>query len=106
MSGNVPYGTPYGSGIAPAVSSHFAVMRWNENSAEQLKRELLKAIVEDPEIDDSTNIGLDITHEKDKVSEIAIVGAVSSERDRQRAQRIVEVNTHDEVAIRNELKVP
>jgi hypothetical protein len=98
-SPNSPYGQP------PTINAHFALLRWNQNSLEQLKTELLKAITEDPQISDPSNIGLDIEADGNTVTHITVVGTVKSELDRQRAQQIVEVNTQDEVSVKNELSV-
>ncbi|MFW5684808.1 MAG: hypothetical protein ACOCVK_02645 [bacterium] len=89
----------------PRVGAFFKINRWNQNSIEQLKTELLSAIQEDPEIKDASNIGLEMETDIRKVDRIKLVGSVGSESERQRARRIVEVNTHDEVEVENELGV-
>lgn len=89
----------------PTVGAFFKVRRWNENSLEQLKTELLKAIEEDPQIDDASAVGLELETGGNKVGAIRIVGTVSSDDERTRAGRIVGVNTHDEVEVKNELAV-
>ena len=89
----------------PQVGAFFKINRWNTNSLEQLKTELLEAIAEDPRIGDATNIGMEFDTPASKVERIRLVGRVESEAERQRARRIVEVNTHDEVVVENELAV-
>ncbi|MFW6312635.1 MAG: hypothetical protein ACOC2N_01975 [Spirochaetota bacterium] len=93
-------------GNDPRVGAFFKINRWNQNSLEQLKTELLKAISEDPEIRDATNVGLELeTHGQPQVQLIRLIGSVGSEAERQRAARIVAVNTIDEVTVENDLKI-
>lgn len=89
----------------PQIGAFFKINRWNTNSIEQLRTELLKAMAEDPQITDATNIGLELETATNKVERIELVGSVKSEPERQRAARIVEVNTHEEVVVENELAV-
>jgi hypothetical protein len=89
----------------PQMGAFFKVNQWNKNSVEQLKTELLKAIAEDPEISNASNIGLDLEAGIAKVERVRLVGSVGSEAERQRARRIVEVNTREELEVENELAV-
>ena len=93
-------------GSDPRVGAFFKINRWNENSLEQLKTELLKAIAQDPQVGDASNVGLELeTHGSNSVRFIRLIGSVASEPDRARAARIVQVNTADEVDVANELEV-
>ncbi|MFP4114139.1 MAG: hypothetical protein ACOC2Y_04930 [Spirochaetota bacterium] len=89
----------------PQIGPFFKVRRWNENSVEQLKTELLKAIAQDPEIGDASNMGLEIGTAGNEVKSIRLIGAADSGDDRDRAARIVAVNTADEVEVKNDLVV-
>jgi len=93
-------------GNDPRVGAFFKINRWNQNSIEQLKTELLKAIAEDPEIRDASNVGLELeTRGGNQVQLIRLIGSVGSEAGRQRAARIVAVNTIDEVTVENDLTI-
>ncbi len=93
-------------GNDPRVGAFFKINRWNQNSLEQLKTELLKAISEDPEIRDASNVGLELeTYGKSQVQLIRLIGSVDNEAERQRAARIVAVNTIDEVTVENDLTI-
>ena len=87
----------------PQVGAHFKVNRWNENSLEQLKTELLKEIARDEHIDDASGVDLELETEGTEVTRITLVGSVGSPVEAARAARIVETNTHDEVTVVNEL---
>ena len=87
----------------PRVGAFFKINRWNRNSAEQLKTELLKALTDDPEIRDASKIGLEVETSGSEVTGMRLSGTVSSEHERQRARRVIEVNTHDEVEVKNDL---
>lgn len=87
----------------PQVGAHFKVNRWNENSLEQLKTELLKEISRDDYIADASEVDLDIETTGNEVSRIRLTGTVGTVVEAARAARIVEANTHDEVQVDNEL---
>jgi hypothetical protein len=89
----------------PQIGAWFKVNRWNENSLEQLKTELDKAVADDPHITDATKVELRLESAGNKVDRIRLVGTASSREEAERAVRIVETNTHDEVAVENELAV-
>ena len=89
----------------PQVGAFFKISRWNENSIEQLKTELLKALAQDPYISDASRIGLEVQTAGNEVRGMRVIGTVPTEDERTRAARIIEVNTHDEVAVKNELAV-
>ena len=89
----------------PQIGAFFKIHRWNENSIEQLKTELLKALSQDPEITDASNVGMEIESVGNEVRTIRLIGSVGSDDERTRASRLVEVNTHDEVDVKNELVV-
>lgn len=87
----------------PQVGAHFKVNRWNENSLEQLKTELLEEIARDEYIDDASGIDLELVTDGTEVTRIRLTGTAGSVVEAARAARIVETNTHDEVEVLNEL---
>jgi len=87
----------------PVVSPYFVVRPWNLANEAELRDELQKAIVEDPEIQSKADISVDTVTNGAKVSEIHLIGAVASEKEKERAKEIVTVNTRNEVKIVNEL---
>jgi hypothetical protein len=87
----------------PQVGAHFKVNRWNENSLEQLKTELLKEISRDEHIADASGIDLELATEGNEVTRIRLTGTVGTVVEAARAARIVEANTHDEVEVQNDL---
>lgn len=89
----------------PQIGAFFKIHRWNENSLEQLRTELLSALSHDPDIGDDAEIDLHTEGSGNVVTTVRLTGAVASERERQRAAKVVLVNTHNEVAVENELAV-
>ena len=89
----------------PQMEPHFKVNRWNENTIEQIKTELIKAISGDPQISDPSGIGLEVHTTEKGVDRIRLVGSAKDDGERQRAARVVVVNTRDEVVVQNELTV-
>lgn len=87
----------------PQVGAHFKVNRWNENSLEQLKTELMKEISQDEDIADASEVDLELATEGNEVTRIRLTGTVGTVVEAARAARIVETNTHDEVEVENEL---
>lgn len=89
----------------PQIGAFFKVHRWNENSLEQLRTGLLNAIRDDPDIGEDARISLEPEREGNVVTTVRLTGTVRHESERQRAARIVTVNTHNEVAVENDLTV-
>lgn len=73
---------------------------------EKLREKLLEAIKQDPGIDDVTNISITVDAKgllKNK--KIELFGKVESEKDKTRAQEIVELNVEQGTTIENNLKI-
>lgn len=89
----------------PQMEPYFKINRWNQNSVEQIKTELIKAICGDSGISDASSIDLEIHTSGTEIDYIRIVGSVQDVTELQRAARIVAVNTRDEVVVQNDLTV-
>lgn len=73
---------------------------------DEIEGKLMDAVIEDPELEDTTNISVDIEEKgafKDHL--VHIIGKVKNNEDRDRVQEIVEKNTRKEMKISNELVV-
>jgi hypothetical protein len=89
----------------PLLSPYFVGRRWDLANQAELRRELEKAITEDPEIDSKTTISVVPEEKGSKITAIHLNGTVGSDREKERAQQIVSVNTREEVEVVNELVV-
>jgi hypothetical protein len=78
---------------------------WDLADRKELREELQKAIIDDPEVENKADISVYLETEGTKVSEIHIIGSVGSEKEKQRVAEIVSVNTRNEVEVINELLV-
>ena len=75
-------------------------------SLDEIEKKLMDAIIEDPELDNTTNISVNIEEKgafKDHL--VHIIGKVKTKDDRDRVEEIVEKNTREEMKISNELVV-
>ncbi len=73
---------------------------------EELEKNLMQALIDDPEIGDSTNITVNFDpFANSKKGKIELLGKVESELDKNRAEEIAKVNTKDEVEVLNNLNV-
>jgi hypothetical protein len=70
----------------------------------ELRKELQSALNEDPLITDSTNISVDIQRDGKK-PHLPLIGKVQDQKEKQRAEEILTVNTRDNATISNDLKV-
>jgi hypothetical protein len=75
-------------------------------SLDEIEQKLMDAVIEDPELEDTTNISIDI-EDKGAFKEhlVHIIGKVKTKDDKDRVQEIVEKNTRKELKISNELAV-
>lgn len=87
----------------PPVAPYFAANAWNVTDTKDLRKELQKAIVQDPEIQHKADVSVDVRTDRAKVTEIHLIGSAGSDREKERAEQVVAVNTRDEVKIVNEL---
>lgn len=96
-------GSPIG---ANSVRSFLAFKKLDlkKVDAEELQKELQSALDEDPLITDASNISVNINREDNK-PHLTLIGKVSDEREKLRAQEILEENTKDNATISNELLV-
>lgn len=99
------HGTDMGGVGQPELFGFFALNQWNTAKPDELKRELMNAIAQDPEVTDVTNIGVEPVLEGGKVASIRLNGKTGSRKDAERAAQIVHVNTKDEVDVINEIVV-
>ena len=75
-------------------------------SLDEIEEKLMDAIIEDPELKDTSNISVNIEDKgafKDHL--VHIIGKVKTTDDSDRVQEIVEKNTRKEMKISNELVV-
>mgnify|MGYP006298369897 CR=1 FL=1 len=89
----------------PPISPYFLAHAWHLADHKELREELQKAIFDDPEIESKGNISVNLETEGSKITEIHLLGSVGSDREKQRAEEIMSVNTKNEVKIVNELAV-
>src|SRR6056297_715037 len=93
--------------ISPVIMTEFfKKTKIKDLSLDEMAHNLQEAIIEDPELSDSTNIS--VTGEKESGSKeavIRLIGKVTSNSDRARAQEIIEKNTSNELKVANDLAV-
>ncbi len=88
------------------ITEFFKNTRIKDLSLDNISNNLQEAIIEDPEITDTTNISVKAkTDSSSKGPVIHLIGKVSSEADKARAQEIIEKNTRNEMKVTNELVV-
>jgi len=90
------------------MTEFFKKAKIKDLSLDEISNNLQEAIIEDPELSDTTNISVKAEDEDEgetKESVIHLIGKVKNEKDKARAQEIVEKNTGREMEISNELKV-
>jgi len=71
---------------------------------DEISNNLQEAIIEDPELADTTNIAVKAkTESGSQEAVIHLIGKAASEADRARAQEIIEKNTSNSIKVANEL---
>ncbi|MFW5711634.1 MAG: hypothetical protein ACOCXF_02360 [bacterium] len=93
--------------VTPVIMTEFFKNTPIKNlSLDDVSNNLQEAIIEDPELSDSTNISVKARDESgSKEPVIHLIGKVKSEADKARAQEIIEKNTRSEIKVVNELAV-
>lgn len=93
--------------VTPVIMTEFFKnTRIKDLSLDDISNNLQEAIIEDPELTDTTNISVKARDESgSKEPVIHLIGKVKSEADKARAQEIIEKNTRSEMKVANELKV-
>ncbi len=93
--------------ITPVImTKFFKKAKIKDLSLDEISNNLQEALIEDPELSDTTNISVKAEGEGEtKEPVIHLIGKVKNEKDKARAQEIVEKNTGREMEISNELKV-
>lgn len=92
--------------IPPMAAQAFLKTTWNAMEKEELEKNLMQALIDDPEIGDSTNITVNFDpFANSNKGKIELLGKVDSELDKNRAEEIAKVNTKNEVEILNNLNV-
>jgi osmotically-inducible protein OsmY len=89
----------------PALAHAFLTRPWNKMNSNELRSNLVQAFAEDPEIQDASNIAVNIKGDVGSDTTVELVGKVKSQLDASRAEQIVRVNTGGEAAIRNDLVI-
>jgi hypothetical protein len=89
----------------PQLGARFKKNRWNENSLEQLKKELEEEIHADSGVSADSAVIVRPEASGNHVTRIAIEGHVQNETERQRVREIVAINTFEEVEVDNELVI-
>jgi hypothetical protein len=64
-----------------------------------------EAIIQDPIIEDSDNVSVSFDDKGLGKGEIHLIGKVGSEKQKQRAQELAEINSKDRVTVVNEIVV-
>jgi hypothetical protein len=80
------------------------VLSWWRRRYIRLEKRILKAIIEDPEIEDVTNVSAVVT-EKGRERIIQLIGRLSSEKEKQRAQELAESNSSRRFRVINDIIV-
>ncbi len=101
MSGISGSGTNYPT---PVIGYYFMQKSWKDMEAEELVRELNKAVNEDPYVRDPAAISV-TAERKGTDPVITIVGHAPDEKVKDRIEQIVTTNTNDEISVRNELVI-
>ncbi len=93
--------------VTPVIMTEFFKhTRIKDLSLDDISNNLQEAIIEDPELSDTTNISVKAEDESgSKQPVIHLIGKVPSESGKARAQEIIEKNTHNEMKVANELVV-
>ncbi|MFP4377280.1 MAG: hypothetical protein ACLFP4_09565 [Spirochaetales bacterium] len=89
----------------PQLSAEFKARRWNENSVEQLKKELEETIANDPHVSSESAVIVHPEASGNEVKKVTLQGHVQNDAERQRVRQIVGVNTHDEIHIENDVMI-
>jgi len=88
------------------MTEFFKKTKIKDLSLDEIAHNLQEAIIEDPELADSTNISVKAEDKSgSKEAVIRLIGKVTSNSDRARAQEIIEKNTSNELKVANELAV-
>ena len=93
--------------VSPVIMTEFfKKTKIKDLSLGEIAHNLQEAIIEDPELADTTNVSVKAEDESaSKEAVLHLIGKVSSEADKARAQEIIEKNTSNEMKIANELTV-
>lgn len=93
--------------VTPVIMTEFfKSTRINDLSLGDISNNLQEAIIEDPELSDTSNISVKAEDESgSKEPVIHLIGKVNSAADKARAQEIIEKNTSNEIKVANELAV-
>jgi len=93
--------------ISPVIMTEFfKKTKIKDLSLDEIAHNLQEAIIEDPELADSTNISVKAEDKSgSKEAVIRLIGKVTSNSDRARAQEIIEKNTSNELKVANDLAV-
>lgn len=93
--------------VTPVIMTEFFKnTKIKDLTLDEVSSNLQEAIIEDPELSDTTNISVKAKDESgSKEPVIHLIGKVASEADRARAQEIIEKNTSNCMKVANELAV-
>jgi hypothetical protein len=93
--------------VSPVIMTEFfKKTKFKDLSLDEIEHNLQEAIIEDPELSNTTNISVKAKDESgSKEPVIHLIGKVKNEADQARAQEIIEKNTHNEMKVANELVV-
>ena len=76
---------------------------WKIDEKKALRKKLLEAFVEDPEISDSTNIS--VTFDDTQMKELHLIGTVDDEKSLKRAEELARENSGKDITVVNDLIV-
>lgn len=86
------------------ITEFFKNIRIKDLALDEISNNLQEAIIEDPELSDTTNISVKAEDERgSKEPVIHLIGKVKNEAEKARAQEIIEKNTRNEMKVANEL---
>ncbi|MCF7949727.1 MAG: hypothetical protein K9M94_14150 [Spirochaetia bacterium] len=93
--------------VSPVIMTEFFKnTKIKDLTLDEISNNLQEAIIEDPELSDTTNIAVKAKNESDsKEPVIHLIGKVASEADRARAKEIIEKNTSNSIKVANELAI-
>lgn len=93
--------------VTPVIMTEFFKnTKVKDLTLDELSNNLQEAIIEDPELSDTTNISVKARDESgSKEPVVHLIGKAASESERARAQEIIEKNTSNSMQVANELAV-
>lgn len=77
----------------------------SKNTEPDFEKVVQEAIIHDPIITDSDNVSVSFKDKGLDKGEIHLIGKVSTEKQKQRAQELAETNTTDKIEVVNEIVV-